>query len=191
MQSSHFNDYQIGILGEALRIAEESTAEYFKFSHRQWKNLRYDLKIHSDLKGEFHQDVFAILYRFCPFSEEMGLFQKDPFYLIYLQEDTILNAIKRDRSVTLFSLLIYVLTHELVHIVRFCNFNQLFEVSLKRRLKEERIVHSITYDILKDISVPELSYVLDVYRDFRIDNILGGGDTACPYMNMSAQAVVR
>jgi len=187
----YFNDYQIGILGEALRIAEESTGEYFKFSHRQWKNLRYDLKIHSDLKGEFDQDVFAILYRFGPFSEEMGLFQKDHFYFIYLQENTILNAIKRDRDIGLLPLLIYVLTHELVHIVRFCNFNQLFEVSLKRRLEEERIVHSITYDILKDISVPALSHVLDVYRDFRIDNILGGGDTACPYMNMSAQAAVR
>jgi len=62
----------------------------------------------------------------------------------------------------------YVFTHELVHIVRFCNFSQRFEVSTKDREKEERLVHATTYEILKELSLPRLDYILNSYETHRV-----------------------
>ena len=60
------------------------------------------------------------------------------------------------------------MTHELVHIVRFCNFFQRFDVSKEERDREERIVHDTTFKILEGLSLPKLGYVLDSYQDQRV-----------------------
>jgi hypothetical protein len=36
------------------------------------------------------------------------------------------------------------------------------------RDEEEKIVHATTFDILKDLSLPKLDYVLEAYQDQRI-----------------------
>jgi len=54
-----------------------------------------------------------------------------------------------------------------VHIVRFCNFSQRFEVSTKDREKEEGLVHATTYEILKELSLPRLDYILNSYETHR------------------------
>ncbi|NQU15881.1 MAG: hypothetical protein HQ561_17130, partial [Desulfobacteraceae bacterium] len=41
-------------------------------------------------------------------------------------------------------------------------------ISGAKRIEEERIVHAITFDILKGISMPELDYVLDSYQGHRV-----------------------
>jgi len=69
------------------------------------------------------------------------------------------------------SLLVYVFTHELVHIVRFCSFLKRFETSGSERDKEENIVHAKTFEILKDTSVPKLDYIFDSYRSHRICDV--------------------
>ena len=84
------------------------------------------------------------------------------------QDHEILKALKRDRELCLLPLLVYVFTHELVHIVRFCNFLQRFEVTGREKEKEERIVHDTTYKILRRVSMPDLDYVLDSYEGHRV-----------------------
>jgi hypothetical protein len=79
-----------------------------------------------------------------------------------------LKALNRDSDLGLLPLLVYVFTHELVHIVRFCNFSQRFEVSTKDREKEERLVHATTYEILKELSLPRLDYILNSYETHRV-----------------------
>jgi len=64
--------------------------------------------------------------------------------------------------------MVYIFTHELVHIVRFCNFLKRFDVPEVEREKEEKIVHSKTYEILEDLPVPKLDYILDSYKNHRI-----------------------
>jgi Mg2+ and Co2+ transporter CorA len=90
------------------------------------------------------------------------------YYLICLHDHQILEALRKDRNLQLLPLLIYVFVHELVHIVRFCNFSQRFEVSDERREKEEKVVHSTTFDILKGLSLPRMDYVLHSYQNHRI-----------------------
>ena len=62
----------------------------------------------------------------------------------------------------------YVFTHELVHIVRFSNFFQRYELAGKGKDKEENLVHNITFEILKDITLPDMDYVLDSYKPHRV-----------------------
>jgi hypothetical protein len=157
-------------VSEALDIAEDRTGDYFKFSSGQWRRHRYDVKTLSQLeRNEMLPDVFALLKKSHKGSEgvEPRSSHRD-FYFICLQDHRILKALKRDRDLGLLPLLVYVFTHELVHIVRFCNFSQRFEVSTKDREKEERIVHATTFEILKELSLPRLDYILNSYETHRV-----------------------
>ena len=94
--------------------------------------------------------------------------KKRDFYFICLQDHQILEAMKRDKSLGFLSLLVYVFTHELVHVVRFSNYFQRFGVSGTEKEKEEVIVHETTFKILENLTLPKLEYVLDSYRDHRV-----------------------
>lgn len=168
------NDYLLTV-SEALDVAEDKTGDFFKFSLGQWKRHHYDIKTQSDLHGqEIAPHVFALLNKYEGMVEgrEIELRKRD-FYLIYLNDQQIEKALEKDKNLMLLPLLIYIFTHELVHIVRFCNFHQRFEIFGAEREKEERVVHGITYQILKDLSLPQLDYTLQSYRDHRICDLAG------------------
>lgn len=170
MTALSFNNSELENVCEALSIAEDKTGNYYKFSFGQWKRHRYDIKTLSNLsRDEIVPDVFALLNKKA--RRVRGYESKSKnrdFYFICLQDNRILHAVKRDPETKLLPLLVYVLTHELVHVVRFCNFEQRFEIAVKEREKEEKIVHETTYDILKNLSLPNLSYILDFYRSHRV-----------------------
>ena len=170
MLHAPFKEEDIRTVSEALDIAEDRTGDYFKFSSGQWRRHRYDVKTLSQLTSrEVVPDVFALLKKRTKRKDavEPSSRHRD-FYFICLQDHRILKAVKRDRDLGLLPLLVYVFTHELVHIVRFCNFSQRFEVSTKDREKEERIVHATTYEILRELSLPRLDYILNSYETHRV-----------------------
>jgi hypothetical protein len=165
-----FKEEDILTVSEALDIAEDQTGDYFKFSSGQWRRHRYDVRTLSQLTiNELVPEAFALLEKRTKRKDgfDPGSRHRD-FYFICLQDHQILRAVKRDRDLGLLPLLVYVFTHELVHIVRFCNFSQRFEVLTRDREKEERIVHALTYEILKDLSLPKLDYILDSYETHRV-----------------------
>jgi len=169
-----FKKNDLTVVSDALEIAEDATGNFYKFSLEQWKRHRYDVKTRSSLKTEgMSPSALAVLFRGMQMVDDFGPRRKSrDFYFICLQDHSILEVLKRDRYLALFPLLIYVFTHELVHIVRFCNFHQRFDVSEKNRFREEEIVHKTTFEILKDFSLPNLNYVLDSYRDHRMCEIV-------------------
>jgi hypothetical protein len=165
-----FNRNDIFKVSEALDVAEDVTGNYYKFSLKQWNRHKYDVKTSNSLrKQEISKHAFALLNKGIMNSDEYDSWsKKQDFYFICLQDRPILEALNRDKELELLPLLIYILTHELVHIVRFCNFFQRFEVTGRKREREEGIVHRISYEILRDLMVPRLGYVLDVYKDHRL-----------------------
>lgn len=165
-----FKEHELRILSDALDISEDAIGEYYKFSTAQWKRHLYDVKTLSSLrKDEICQHAFASLNKG---SRATSYFdsrtKKRDFYFICLQDHIVLNALKRDKELSLLPLLVYVCTHELIHIVRFCNFFTGFEVPITRREEEEKIVHATTFEILRDLSIQKLDYVLDSYKNKRI-----------------------
>jgi hypothetical protein len=165
-----FKHYDLVTISDALDIAEDATGDFYKFSWEQWKRHRYEVKTLLSLSAdEISQHAFALLNKEAkPVSGFERKTKKRDFYFICLQDHQILKALSRDEELGLLPLLVYVFTHELVHIVRFCNFFQRFEVSDKERENEERVVHAAAFEILTDLSVPKLGYVLDSYRGHRI-----------------------
>ncbi len=76
-------------------------------------------------------------------------------------------AVERDEPLQLFPLAVYVVTHELVHVVRFCKFLQRFDAAPLERQQEEMRVHDITHKALGNPNIPHLDYVLQAYRDYQ------------------------
>jgi hypothetical protein len=165
-----FKQDDILTVSEALDVAEDATGNFYKFSLGQWKRHRYDIKTLSSLKAdEIAQQAFAMLNRGSSLvSDYDSKTKKRDFYFICLQDHQILEAVERDSRLGLLSLLVYVLTHELVHVVRFCNFFQRFDVSGKEKENEEVVVHDTTFKILENLTLPKLNYVLDSYQDHRV-----------------------
>ena len=167
MSLSPFNRENMLTLSEALHIAEDKIGDFYKLSLRQWKRHRFSVRTLTELsEEEIIYDAFALLEK--RYRVHRVLNAAEDHYFICLQDHEILKATRRDKDLTLLPLLVYVFTHELVHIVRFCNFIQRFDVKGEGREREERIVHSTTYDILKNTGMPKLDYILDSYQNHRV-----------------------
>ncbi|MFC1494056.1 hypothetical protein ACFL6W_02145 [Thermodesulfobacteriota bacterium] len=168
-----FKDDNIEILSESLAIAEEKIGDYYKFSSGQWKRHQYDVKTLRSLEeDEITSFAFALLNKCSRIVEGFdSSTKKRDFYFICLQDHLILNALQKDKNLSLLPLLVYVFTHELVHIVRFCNFYQRYDISGKSREIEEDLVHGTTFDILKDSSLRNMEYILDSYKMHRPLNV--------------------
>ena len=165
-----FNKNDLTLLSDALDISEDVTGNFFKFSLGQWKRHRYEVRTLKSLaQDEIRPNGFAFLNKHERCENDFGRASRDiDFYSICLQDHMILNALKRDKDIRLLSLLVYIFTHELVHIVRFSNFMKNFEASGEEKEKEEKTVHATTYDILKNLAVPKLDHILDLYQNHRV-----------------------
>jgi len=62
---------------------------------------------------------------------------------------------------------LYIITHELIHIVRFAKFLIGFDVSSKEKLKEETRVHEKTHEILRPLNVPGMQNAFEFYENCR------------------------
>ncbi len=164
-----FSHHDLAVVSEALAIAEDVTSDFHKFSFRQWKRHNYDVKTLSSLRqDEVSSFALAVLTRAIREVDEFSSkTRRRDFYFICLQDHLILEVLKRDRRLKLLPLLIYIFTHELVHIVRFCNFSQRFDISASARAEEEALVHSRAFEILEACSIPRLDHVLTSYNDHR------------------------
>lgn len=170
MALSSFQSHELVVVSDALDIAEDATTNFYKFSSSQWKRNQYEVKTLNSLKDdEISRHAFALLNKGTRAGDgyESRTKSRD-FYFICLQDHQIIKALRRDSELRLLCLLVYILTHELIHIVRFCNFFRRFDVSSEERDSEEKIVHAMTYEILENICIPDLKYVLDLYKNHRI-----------------------
>ncbi len=164
----YFGPEHTPLLDEALYVAEDVCAGYFKLGGDGWKGLRFELGTSTSLRpGEVSPKALAKLTRYEVSPLLPGAVNY--FYRICLQDQSILEVARRDQ-LQLVGLLTYVLTHELVHIVRFNRFEQLFHAYPRERPHEERRVHQLTYEILRPLRTPAgLTPVLDRYEGLRLE----------------------
>ncbi len=157
---------------DAVTIAEELVNNYYKMSSSEWLRGKYEIKTTKDLNVyEFVKGPFAQVVKYEGKRRDTSLSSYSyNFYTICLQDDTILSAIKKDENLFLYPFLVYILIHELVHIVRFLKFHQLYEISTGEdvTILEERNVHRITWDILRGVSIDYIEGVLEYNKNWRI-----------------------
>ena len=158
---------QIQTVNESAIMAEEVVCNYYKMSDSQWLRLRYDIKSLTDLSDdEIVMGPFAQVVRYegKPIDSVLGSSVYD-FYKICLQDHSILSALKNRPEMELFPFALYILTHELIHVVRFCKFLQNFDASPDEKDAEEARVHQKTREILQTVRVQGIHSILKFYHE--------------------------
>jgi hypothetical protein len=157
------------LLQEAVVIAEEVTSEFFKLAPSHWRRARYDILTLEGLNREEvspHAHALVAKYHGQPRDRALPSASFD-FYRVCLQDHNILKALGTRRDLALFPLLLYILTHELVHVVRFSQFLALFEAPEPAKLQEELKVHHLTQQILQPFSFVQMPEVIRYYEDWQ------------------------
>jgi hypothetical protein len=166
MAPAYFHPQHKELLKEAVVIAEEVTSDFFKLSQGHWLRARYDiLTLEALAQEEISPHALALVAKYGgrPADRHLPSAFFD-FYRICLQDHNILKALKVCGEPRLLPLLVYVLTHELVHIVRFSQFLACFEASEAEKRREEEQVQLLTRKILAPLNylaiLPMIGYNL-------------------------------
>jgi hypothetical protein len=158
------------VLRQAIEIGEELISDRYRISTSEWKRYRYDIQSLKDLREEEITDLaFAQIHRYlrCPHERLRGSEPGD-YFKICLQDHMIRKAIQRDTHVRLLPLTVYIVTHELIHVVRFAKFVQRFDSTEVEKDAEESRVHRLTYELLENCKIAGISEVLTAFRDSRV-----------------------
>jgi len=174
----YFDSSQISLVKVIFAHAEKMAAAYFHLGRKKIKGYEYEVRTLAHLENHEISDMaFAYLCKYHCQEEENG-FQPsassvEPFFRVCLQDNRILNAVERAGSfVRLAPLMLYIATHELVHVIRFNSGEIDFDAALKERIKEEEKVNYITRDILGSLDYPDMGLVADCFSNkYLIDNI--------------------
>jgi len=163
---SAFDSVQISIVNESVAMAEELVLDFYKMSSSQWLHLRYDVKTLDGLhREEIIDGPFAQVIRYEGRRENRLLSSSSyDFYKICLQDHTILKTLTCHTDIGLYPFALYIVTHELIHVVRFGKFLQLFNASGKEKEEEERRVHQHTREVLMSENIDGINAVFSFFR---------------------------
>lgn len=168
-QHRAFSPGQLSTVNQAVFMAEELVSEHYKMSGSQWLRPRYDIATLADLTPpEIVDGPFAQIIRYEGKRKGTSLGSETyDFYKICLQDHAVLDVLQQRSDLTLLPFCLYIITHELIHIVRFSKFLQNFNASADEKLAEERRVHEITHQILAPVRLANLPAVLEYYQQWR------------------------
>lgn len=111
-----FSIPQRGLVLRALNEAEERTAGYYCIPPFRWEQLRFDLLMQADHGWEPIPDPMLARVRCLQRINQNRSFD---FYRIELNDRSILEAAEReDLTGNLYPFFVYILTHEMIHMVR-------------------------------------------------------------------------
>lgn len=164
-----FSGDQITIVNNAASMAEELVSNHFKMSANQWLRRKYDFKTLADLNpNEIVFGPFAQIIRYEGHRVDSSLGSSTyDFYKICLQDHAILDVIRQHTEIRLLPFCLYIITHELIHIIRFSKFLCSFVATAEERMAEETIVHQKTHEILQKLSLEGLPDVFAFYQNWR------------------------
>ncbi|MEW6737104.1 MAG: hypothetical protein AB1489_37810 [Acidobacteriota bacterium] len=145
-----FSSEQRQLVCETTALAQSLVSHYYVLAPREWAGMRYEVRTQTELEPiELLDTVLAqvICYEYVKRVGQQVLEQGD-LYRICLQDNRILATLAGGCELDLASLLLYVLTHELVHVVRFGQHLQRLDLSFEERVGEEQSVDLITQRIV-------------------------------------------
>lgn len=145
-----FNDEELYAVHSAAVEAQRLVSRYYALAPREWARMRYEVKTQKELKrAEMLDSVLAHLICY-EYTKSVGpdVLESGDIYRICLQDSRILETLAHISELDLERFLIYILTHELVHVVRFGQQLQRLDLPADERQIEERSVETITRRIL-------------------------------------------
>jgi hypothetical protein len=163
-----FGTNQVARIGGLVEFARELTGEYFSLGLDEARRIPYEIRTLCNLAlGEIHDnEVLADIARYQ--YEEPRFGRKCDWYRVNLQDHNILEVLRRKPG-QFAPLLLYILTHEIIHVIRFVKFLAPFHLDSVEREREEQRVHSVTHRILSRVPLRGMSQVLCQYEQFKED----------------------
>jgi len=164
-----FTPDQVKITNSAAALAEDLVSDFYKMSASQWLTRRYDIKTLGELSAdEIVDGPFAQIVRYSGRRQDTSLGSSTyDFYKICVQDHSILSVLEQFDDIKLFPFILYIIIHELIHIIRFSRFLQNFDAAPNEVYTEEIRVHDLTKKILKNVQSPGLKRVVLFYQDWR------------------------
>jgi len=128
--------------------AEHHTSRYYCIPPFRWSKLRYDLLTREDTEWEpLPERILARIQRLSIARRRSG--EPLDFYRIILNDPSILDAVRReDLHSDFYPFLVYILTHEMVHLVRMSHILESAHEDPEARTGEESRVRRISSQIL-------------------------------------------
>ena len=156
-----FSRIQMRMVRRSSSQAATLVSDYYRVAPREWNRMRYEVKTLRSLdSSEVTNQALAhtLCYGFRRQAGEVVLEEGD-LYRICLQDHRILDA-AGPTGAHLNALLTYVLTHELVHVVRFGQRLQRIDLPFDLRQHEEGKVETTTRAILTKANDLEITRLL-------------------------------
>jgi hypothetical protein len=161
MQTRYFHADHVEVLDEAISISEDVISDYFSVSADHWVRNPYEVRTLREVNSwEYPGEAFAHLCRYGKnITQKQSGRDSRKFYRICLHDHNILGQTSGGKRERLFPFLIYVITHEFVHIMRFSRY--FCHPEFDDHNEEEQKVHLATQDILTPVKVMGMDAVLD------------------------------
>jgi hypothetical protein len=155
-----FSPAQRELVHHATFEAEDHTAGYYCFPPHRWQHLRFDVLTRQDHEWEPVPDpVLAKLQRLQRLGRKPST--SYDFFRIQLNDPSILDAAHRlDCFGNLYPFLVYILTHEMVHLVRLSSILEANAGASFSREEEECRVDRISRQILSAIPHLDLDAII-------------------------------
>ncbi|HKG21454.1 MAG TPA: hypothetical protein VKC34_06110 [Blastocatellia bacterium] len=158
---SCFSAVQLRLVHTARARAARLVSDYYRVAPREWWRMPYEVKTLQTLNSSEITDS-ALAQTVCyDFRREAGplVIAEGELYRICLQDHRILRA-AGETSAGLGPFLTYVITHELVHVVRFGQRLQSIDLPHELRPGEEQRVEQTTRLILKKTGDREINRII-------------------------------
>jgi hypothetical protein len=155
-----FGTSELKAVAHAREQAAALVGDFYVLAPREWARLHYEVRTLSQLApAEISHKAFAQIFCYdCTRRVGETVLARHDLYRICLQDHCILRAVQQEAELEV--LLLYVLTHELVHVVRFSQQLQRLDLAPELRPLEELSVEQTTRQILAPASDAALRRVL-------------------------------
>jgi hypothetical protein len=154
--SALFTTSDLLTVRRAAALAERLTADHFRFGHVEWTKNPYRVFTRKEVGESFQvNSAFAHLVECEPRPLKNSSSRRKPRFGVVLMDPNILRAVLRSSQEDLWTLSLFIMTHELIHIVRFERGEADFTAQGREREIEERTVYDITGRILAGASNTE------------------------------------
>ena len=159
-----FSDSERRLVISAQGEAEERTSGYYCIPPRHWQRLQYDLITGKDLGWEPLPDTaLAKVQRVAQINVRRPV--PADFFRIQLNDPTILSAAKREKlEPDIYPFLVYIITHEMVHLVRLSSILDRDDHPPSGADVEEERVERISRQILSRTGCEHFKPVFERFR---------------------------
>lgn len=184
-----FSTEQISLTRRILSQTEDQVGAFYQIHFRDLKKIHYDIRTSAQLDtGERSSHAVAQICKYECSRPGRGSGNLFDFYRICMQDRNLLSLTRMSGNpIEIIPLLLYVLTHEFVHIIRFSLMGQDFFASSTDREMEEERVHLITMQVLRESGHGALSRVYDYFDRSRIGRRGAGPGPFMPIRSCGGQ----